>query len=235
MKRSDKEDRVRSHTALMDGVYRYQRHVYDATRKYFLFGRDRLIRDLHLHPQETLVEIGCGTARNLIRIARTYPGAHLYGLDASLEMLRSAQESVRRARLQHRIFLIHGLAEEMTPDLFGLQEKFDRAVFSYSLSMIPDWRGALRMAAHAVRSDGSIHIVDFGDFEGLWGPVARGLRRWLGFYHVQPRESLLKTFELRVGRPDVRPHVLPARYAFVLKCSPTDIAMPPFLPSTDPR
>ena len=27
----------------MDGVYRYQRHVYDLTRKYYLLGRDRLI------------------------------------------------------------------------------------------------------------------------------------------------------------------------------------------------
>ena len=35
---------ARDHAALMDTVYRGQRHIYDATRKYFLFGRDRLIR-----------------------------------------------------------------------------------------------------------------------------------------------------------------------------------------------
>ncbi len=35
-----------SHAELMDGVYRYQRHVYDLTRKYYLLGRDRLIDGL---------------------------------------------------------------------------------------------------------------------------------------------------------------------------------------------
>ena len=36
------------HARLMDGIYRGQRHIYDATRKYYLFGRDRLIAGLAL-------------------------------------------------------------------------------------------------------------------------------------------------------------------------------------------
>ena len=35
-----------NHAALMDSVYRRQRHIYDLTRKYFLFGRDTLIEGL---------------------------------------------------------------------------------------------------------------------------------------------------------------------------------------------
>ena len=35
-----------NHAALMDGVYRWQRHVYDVTRKYYLLGRDRMIEGL---------------------------------------------------------------------------------------------------------------------------------------------------------------------------------------------
>ena len=49
------------HGAVMDEVYRPQRHVYDFTRKYYILGRDALIRDLSLRPGESLVEIGCGT------------------------------------------------------------------------------------------------------------------------------------------------------------------------------
>ena len=30
----------------MDGTYRWQRHIYDITRKYYLLGRDGLIADL---------------------------------------------------------------------------------------------------------------------------------------------------------------------------------------------
>ena len=104
--------------ALMDQVYRHQRYIYDVTRKYYLFGRDRLIRELDLKPGEHVVEIGCGTARNLIRIARRYPGTQLYGLDASQEMLktRDPQGSPRRAgRPDHAA---HGYAEQLTPRLF---------------------------------------------------------------------------------------------------------------------
>src|SRR5687767_7337903 len=82
-----------NHPSLMDGVYRYQRHIYNLTRKYYLFGRDRMVRQLGLKPDEHAVEIGCGTARNLILMAKRYPGARLFGLDASGEMLRTAAEA----------------------------------------------------------------------------------------------------------------------------------------------
>jgi S-adenosylmethionine-diacylgycerolhomoserine-N-methlytransferase len=208
----------------MDGVYRYQRHIYDLTRKYYLFGRDRLVRQAGIKPGETLVEIGCGTARNMIRLAKTYPGARLYGLDASREMLRTAQESAERAGLSDRITLAHGWAEEMTPALFGLPRKFDHAIFSYSLSMIPDWQGALRTAAGAVEPGGTIHIVDFGDLRGLPSPFARLLRAWLRLHHVQPRDKLLKLLEMeRLGGARYELGILPGRYAFILKCRAAEV------------
>ena len=58
----------------MDKVYRHQRHFYDFTRHYYLLGRDRLIRELNITPGESVIEIGCGTARNLIRIAQALSG-----------------------------------------------------------------------------------------------------------------------------------------------------------------
>ncbi len=47
----------------MDHVYRHQRYIYDLTRKYYLFGRDRLISGLQLKPGARVVEVGCGTAQ----------------------------------------------------------------------------------------------------------------------------------------------------------------------------
>ena len=79
------------HAGLMDRVYRRQRHVYDFTRKYYLFGRDRLIRNLSLAPGASLVEVGCGTARNLIAIAKAYPGTRLW-VAPGLERKRSDLE-----------------------------------------------------------------------------------------------------------------------------------------------
>ena len=59
----------------MDAIYARQRHIYDATRKYFLFGRDRLIAALDVPVNGTVLEVGCGTGRNLIQVARRYPTA----------------------------------------------------------------------------------------------------------------------------------------------------------------
>jgi S-adenosylmethionine-diacylgycerolhomoserine-N-methlytransferase len=200
------------HAALMDHIYHYQRYLYDFTRKYYLFGRDRLIRDLNLAPGERLVEIGCGTARNLIKIAKRYPQSRLFGLDASREMLLTAERAVRKAGLEKQVRLIHGLAEDLSPDVFGESSPFDRALFSYSLSMIPDWQQAVAVAKSAVGPDGKVHVVDFGDLEGL-GPGKHLLAAWLRLFHVQPRVELLHNFENAAAG---NLHILPGRYAFLL-------------------
>lgn len=209
----------------MDRVYRRQRHFYDLTRKYYLLGRDRLVRELQARPGECVLEIGCGTARNLIRIARRYPDVKLYGLDASTEMLRTAKDAVARAGLSGRIELRHGLAENVAPSSFGLDRPFDHAIFSYSLSMIPDWRGALAAAASSLREDGRVHVVDFGDQRTFWPLARRALRAWLALFHVAPRDELLGALETTNNRQEgYALYVLPGRYAFVLRVAPRSVA-----------
>ncbi len=200
------------HSLLMDRIYRHQRYIYDITRKYYLFGRDRLIRELDLKPGDRLVEIGCGTARNLIKIARAYPKAHLYGLDASHEMLKSAAQTIARAGLQDRITLAHGYAENLTPAMFGETAPFEACMFSYSLSMIPDWKAAINAASRNLAGGGHIHIVDFGDLCGLGGLARQAMLVWLGLFHVSPRTELLARLE---HEPGAVLRLLPGRYAFL--------------------
>ncbi len=202
------------HAALMDKIYRRQRYIYDLTRKYYLFGRDRLIRDMALPEGAAVIEIGCGTARNLIRIARRYPTAQLFGLDASAEMLKSAAVALERAGLSDRVVLRQGYAEALTPSLFDRTEPFDAAIFSYSLSMIPDWNQALKSASGALGPEGTLHIVDFGDLGGA-GPSRRVLRAWLSLFHVEPREELLGALEGRLTGSRKSLRTLPLRYAFL--------------------
>ena len=201
------------HAGLMDSVYRRQRHLYDFTRKYYLFGRDRLIRGLNLVPGERLVEIGCGTGRNLIAIARAYPKARLFGLDASAAMLETAAIQIRRAGLGHRITLAQGLAETFTPRDFG-EDAFENVLFSYSLSMIPDWRGALDAAQAALAEQGRLHVVDFGDLSGFPRPFRQLMRIWLARFHVTPRTEYLSEIEAGLGSQG-RLELLTGRYAFL--------------------
>lgn len=211
-----------THAALMDDVYRYQRYIYDFTRKYYLFGRDRLIRELKPRPEARIIEIGCGTARNLIKMARRYPDARLYGLDASAEMLLTAQKAIARAGLTGRVKLVQAYAENLTPALFGETAPFDDAVFSYSLSMIPDWKQALRAAREALAPGGRIHVVDFGDLKGLSQPAERLLRGWLALFHVAPREELLAGIERSGAAQSGRLRLLAGRYAFLWVVTPSD-------------
>lgn len=67
----------------MDGIYRYQRYIYDLTRKYFLLGRDTMLDGLQPPDGGTVLEVGCGTGRNLVLAARRYPNAKYYGFDIS--------------------------------------------------------------------------------------------------------------------------------------------------------
>lgn len=201
------------HGVLMDRVYRHQRYIYDLTRKYYLFGRDRLIAEIGLKPGDRLVEVGCGTARNLVKIAQAYPDVQLFGLDASIEMLKSAEETIRRAGLEGRIRLAHGYAENLAPAMFGESKAFDAALFSYSLSMIPDWKGAIRAARAALVPGGMIHVVDFGDLTGLGALGRAAMLAWLALFHVAPRVELLKSLEQQKG---AALRFLPGRYAFLL-------------------
>ena len=198
----------------MDRIYRRQRHIYDFTRKYYLFGRDRLIDGLDLKPGARVLEVGCGTARNLARIAKRHPDVRLYGLDASSQMLVAAEHALAG---YPRVKLVNAYAEVLSPSLFGETEAFDVILFSYSLSMIPDWKAALRAASAALAPHGSLNIVDFGDLKGL-APLAESLlRAWLGLFHVAPRDELLAALERDFGSQDGLV-LLPGRYAFTLSC-----------------
>jgi S-adenosylmethionine-diacylgycerolhomoserine-N-methlytransferase len=183
-----------NHADLMDSVYRGQRHIYDATRKYFLFGRDRLIAGLDMHRGGTLLEVGCGTGRNLALAGKRWPGARLHGLDISSEMLRSAH-----ARLGDRAVLAQGDACTFTPAMLG-HTGFDRVMISFALSMIPDWQGALTTAHAALAPGGELHIVDFGDGAGLPDVARRALWAWLAHFHVTPRLDLADKAEGQVLR-----------------------------------
>jgi S-adenosylmethionine-diacylgycerolhomoserine-N-methlytransferase len=150
------------HHERMNRKYRYERHVFDLSGKFFLFGRERAIEHLRLEGAGSVLEIGCGTARNLKLMADRYPALRLTGIDISEEMLKSARTKVRQAGLDDRVTLLHGDAVALP-----IENKVPRILMSYSLSMVPDWRRALAVAIDALEPGGIMSIVDFGNFGGM--------------------------------------------------------------------
>ena len=183
-----------SHSKLMDSIYRRQRHFYDATRKYYLLGRDQMIQNLAMTPRQSLLEIGCGTGRNLAVAAKHYPDIRLYGLDISREMLTSAEKTLLCLGRAEPVLRLGDAAQLRASD-FGVAG-FDRIMISYALSMIPEWERTIEAALAALKPGGSLHIADFGQQKRLPVWFRSGLRSWLRRFHVTPRaelENVLKT------------------------------------------
>jgi S-adenosylmethionine-diacylgycerolhomoserine-N-methlytransferase len=205
---------------LMDRMYRHQRHIYDFTRRYYLLGRDRMLDRLAAElPKDALVcEVGSGTARNLIGLARRRPDLVLCGLDASATMLGTAAQNLERAGLSPRVALRHGLAEELDSAAFGQERRFDAILFSYSLSMIPTWRQAVDRARLQLAPGGMIAVVDFWDQRDLPRWFRELLGQWLALFAVRPDRRLVPFFECLAASEDADLNVRSVfgRYALTL-------------------
>jgi len=187
-----------SHADRMDRMYRTQRHFYDLTRKYYLFGRDTLIRELDVPAGASVLEVGCGTGRNLALIGRRFPQARLFGLDISAEMLVSAEAKLSRPGRTRTVLRVAD-ATDFQPSEFG-ETGFDRIVISYALSMIPEWEKAIDAAIAALNPGGSLHIADFGQQERLPSLFRRGLQAWLKRFHVTPRKTLVAALKGKAAK-----------------------------------
>ncbi|MFI5002432.1 MAG: class I SAM-dependent methyltransferase [Reyranellales bacterium] len=175
---------------LMDRIYRRQRHLYDFTRKYYLLGRDRLIERLAPPAGTRVLEIGCGTARNLVAAARAWPDVQFFGIDISAEMLATARRTVEREGLSGYVRLARADATRFDPALLFGVPGFSRIFISYSLSMMPGWQAVLERSLGWLLPGGELHIVDFGGQERLPRWFRAALRGWLALFHVQPRDEL---------------------------------------------
>lgn len=141
----------------MERLFRDQAAVYDRFRERFLHGRRELVGHLAPAPGEVLVELGAGTGWNLGSIPEPGRLRRLYLVDLSPSMLAQARARVERMRLANAV-VVEGDATLWRP---ADREPADAVLFSYSLSMIPDWFRALDNAAALLKPGGRIGVVDF--------------------------------------------------------------------------
>lgn len=187
-------------TRRMNRMYRWQRYIYDATRRYYLLGRDQLIERLAPSAGADVLEIGCGTGRNLVQAAKRYPHAAFYGIDISTEMLTTAIAAIARHDLDGAVRVAHGDATDFDPAKLFHIDGFDDVMISYSLSMIPQWQAVLDHAVSRLKPGGRLHIVDFGGQERLPALLRVLLLRWLALFDVTPRRELMAALKALAER-----------------------------------
>jgi len=151
-----------AHRQAMTRRYRWQAPLFDLTRWPVLRGRRWLVR--HLRPAPRVLEVGCGTGHNLRALHRAAgPGAEVLGVECAAAMARRARRRCRPG--------IEVSESEFGPDSAG---PIDAAVFSYSLSMIPDYEAALDQAWQDLGAGGQILVLDFVD--SPLPPLRRAMR-----------------------------------------------------------
>ncbi len=186
----------------MRSYYRWHAAIYDATRWTFLLGRNALLKHLPMidTQEQTLLEVGCGTGRNLLRLAQQHPRLQLIGVDVSSDMLarssRASQKYEPRIQLYERPYAAQA---------FDLPQPLDFVLFSYALSMFnPGWEKAVASAYDDLSPGGRIALVDFH-----YSP-SRLFRWWMGKNHVRMEAHLLPLLQskFRTEYLEVRPAFL---------------------------
>lgn len=110
---------------------------------------------MSLRPGETVLEVGCGTGWNLAHLLGAVgPTGRVIGLEHSARMLAEA----RAKGLPSNVVLRQG---DATRDDAAGDLAIDAALFSYSLSAIPEPVRALDQVLRRLRAGGRIGIVDF--------------------------------------------------------------------------
>lgn len=148
------QSRHGSHAERLQRFYAPQAERYDRFREQLLHGRRELIDELDAQPGEHIVELGAGTGRNLLFFGdRLHELSHVDLVDLCPAMLEQAR---RRTCNWPNVSTIEADVTQWSP-----RRNVDCVYFSYSLTMIPDWRSAIDSAIAMLKPGGRLGVVDF--------------------------------------------------------------------------
>jgi ubiquinone/menaquinone biosynthesis C-methylase UbiE len=149
--------------------------------------RAKAVHRLALDPGDRVLEVGCGTGRNLAFLVKAVgPTGRVYGVDVTPEMLAVARKTSTKHGWSNVILLV-GDAEAVE-----LPEHVDAVLFSLSYAVIPRHQAVLEAVWKSLRPGGRIVILDAAIPQGGLGEVLRPVAVSLS------RRTVL-------GNPDKRP------------------------------
>lgn len=135
--------------------------------------RTRTIKTLELEAGDRVLEVGCGTGRNLRRLIDAVGvSGHIYGVDSSEGMLARAKALSARHEWRN-VTLLHEDAAE-----YSLPEPVDGAFFSLSYATMPHRQRVLQHAWNQLKPGGRLVIMDARIPEGIIGKIYRPLLTW---------------------------------------------------------
>ncbi|HEX8844538.1 MAG TPA: class I SAM-dependent methyltransferase [Pyrinomonadaceae bacterium] len=149
--------------------------------------RGKAINRLELKPGGRVLEVGCGTGRNLaLMVEAVGAGGHVYGVDLSEGMLDKSRALCARSGWRN-VTLARADAVDYT-----LPETVDAALFSLSYAVMPHHKEVLRRAWDQLRPGGYLVIMDAKLPKGSLSKLLHPFVVWTSKLTV-------------LGNPDVRP------------------------------
>ena len=163
--------------------YRIHSYIYDATRWSFLFGRTALVKHIPaLPPNPQILEVGCGTGKNIIQLKQRFPDAQITGVDLSPHMLKKARKKITDSSTTFK---------KMHYSLDNLNKKnYDLILFSYSLTMMGiEYSQIITRIKNDISPNGYLAIVDFHTSPFSW------FKNWMEINHVDFSGNLYPRLE----------------------------------------
>jgi demethylmenaquinone methyltransferase/2-methoxy-6-polyprenyl-1,4-benzoquinol methylase len=145
--------------------------TYDRYARLLSFGQDPrwrsfLVSTVDAKPEDTVLDVACGTAAVSIELAQRY-GCRVIGVDQSAEMLTAGGARVEAAGLADRIELRESRAEELPFE----DGSFGALTFTYLLRYVDDPAATMHELARVVRPGGRVAMLDFFVPAGLARPA----------------------------------------------------------------
>ena len=146
-----------SHAERMESFYGGQANAYDDFRRRLLKGREELFAAVPKPKGGVWVDMGGGTGSNIENLADDISEfKKVYVVDLSESLLKVASDRFE-ARGWDNAEAVAFDATKFCP----AEGQADVVTFSYSLTMIPDWFGAIENAKRMLKADGKLGVVDF--------------------------------------------------------------------------
>jgi S-adenosylmethionine-diacylgycerolhomoserine-N-methlytransferase len=194
----------------LQAFYAPQAQAYDAFRERLLRGRAELIADLDLPRGAYVVELGAGTGRNLDYFGRR--AADLGRIDL-VDLCPALQDQARRrASATTNVRVIAADACTYRPEA-----PVDCVIFSYSLTMIPDWRRALANAVAMLATGGVLAVVDFTVSPAQSALARRFWTLWFGHDGVRLNRAHVEALTACLPKHRLSEHRAPVPYLGGLK------------------
>lgn len=142
-----------SHEDKLNQFYKSQAALYDAYRQNMLHGKKKLIPSIPFNTGDTVLILAGGTGDILDHMPYANKFKKIVLVDLCGELLKIAKE--KRGNIKN-LDIVH--ADATT---FVSEEKFDKIIITYSLTMIPCWIKAIDAIKKNLKDGGYLGVSDF--------------------------------------------------------------------------